>query len=144
MPEIRTTAARGRRTLESLTPIASHEPPSTSHPPSRSRATATQTGAYCTLPVTDVVPFSVNVHVLVLLPPLGHAPDQMASRPFVTLSVIDVPIVNDAEPVVPTLTLMPAGFDNTRSPLRPVAVTVSVAAWPGGVTVSDAVRVVPL
>jgi hypothetical protein len=85
----------------------------------------------------------VNVHVFVLFPPLEHAPDQMASRPFVTLSVIDVPVVNDAEPVVPTLTLMPAGLDVTRSPLRPVAVTVSAAAWPGGVTVSDAMRVMP-
>src|SRR5688500_8697815 len=36
---------------------------------------------------------------------------------------------------------MPAGLEVTRSPPRPVAVTVSVAFWPGGVTVSVAVRV---
>jgi hypothetical protein len=74
------------------------------------------------------VPPSVNVQLLVLLPPLEHAPDQIASRPLVTLKVIDVPVLKDAEPVLPTLTLMPAGFDVTRSPLRPVAVTVSVAS----------------
>ena len=77
--------------------------------------------------VTDAFPFSVNVQVFVLLPPLEHAPDQMTSRLFVALSVIDVPIVNEAEPVLPTATLMPAGFEVTRSPPRPVAVTVSVA-----------------
>jgi hypothetical protein len=38
--------------------------------------------------VTAALPFSVNVQVLVLLPPLEHAPDLMASRPLVTLSVI--------------------------------------------------------
>jgi hypothetical protein len=81
------------------------------------------------------------VHVLVLFPPLEHAPDQTTLRPLVALSVIDVPVVNDAEPVLPTATLMPAGLEVTRSPLRPVAVTVSVAAWPGGVTVRLAVRV---
>jgi hypothetical protein len=95
------------------------------------------------LAVTDTLALSVKVHVLVLLPPLEHAPDQIASRPFVTLSVIDVPAVNDAEPVLPTLTLMPAGLDSTRSPLRPVAVTVRVTVWPGGLTVSVVVRVTP-
>ena len=89
--------------------------------------------------MTVALPFNVNVQVLVLVPLVEHAPDQMASRPFVTLSVIDVPVVNDAEPVLPTATLMPAGFDVTRSPLRPVALTVSVAACPGGFTVSVAV-----
>jgi len=69
----------------------------------------------------------VNVQVFVLLPPLEHAPDQMASRPFETLSVIDVPVTNDPEPVLPTATLIPAGLEVTRSPLRPLAVTVSVA-----------------
>ena len=77
--------------------------------------------------LTVAVPPSVNVHVFVLLPPLEHAPDQIASRPLVTLKVIDVPVLKDAEPELPTLTLMPAGFEVTRSPLRPVAVTVSVA-----------------
>jgi len=83
----------------------------------------------------------VNVHVLLLLPPLEHAPDQIASRPFETLSVIDVPLANDAEPELPTATLMPAGLEVTRSPLRPVAVTVKVTFCPAGVTVNVAVRV---
>ena len=67
------------------------------------------------------------MHVFVLFPPLEHAPDQITSRPFVALNVIDVPVVNDADPVLPTATLMPAGLEVTRSPLLPVAVTVSVA-----------------
>jgi hypothetical protein len=33
--------------------------------------------------------------------------------------VIVVPVATDAEPVVPTATLMPVGVDVTRSPLRP-------------------------
>jgi hypothetical protein len=77
--------------------------------------------------VTDAAPVNVNVQLLVLFPPLEHAPDQIASRPFVTLSVIAVPVENDADPALPTGTLMPAGLDVTRSPLRPVAVTLSVA-----------------
>ena len=99
-----------------------------------------------TFAVTLAVPFSVNVHVFLLLPPLEQAPDQMTSRLLVALSVIEVPTVNDAEPVLPTATLMPAGVEVTRCPLRPVAVTVSVAVWPGdeaGFTVSGAVRVTP-
>jgi hypothetical protein len=79
------------------------------------------------LAVTDALLFKVKRQVLVLLPPLEQAPDQMASRPLVTLNVIDVPVANDAEPVLPTATLIPDGLDVTRSPLRPVAVTVSVA-----------------
>jgi hypothetical protein len=77
--------------------------------------------------VTDPVPVSVNVQVLRLVPPLEHAPDQIASRPLVTLSVIAVPVENCADPVLPTATLMPAGLDVTRSPVRPVAVTLKVA-----------------
>lgn len=69
---------------------------------------------------------NVNVHVRRLLPPLEQAPDQIASRPFDTLSVIDVPVANDADPVLPTATLIPAGLDVTRSPLLPLALTVSV------------------
>lgn len=69
----------------------------------------------------------MNVQVFRLLPALEQAPDQIASRPFVTLRVIDVPVVNDADPELPTATLMPAGLDVTRSPLRPLAATVSVA-----------------
>jgi len=83
----------------------------------------------------------VKVHVLVLFPPLEQAPDQMASRPFDTLSVMAVPLVNDADPELPTFTLIPAGLEVMRSPLRPVAVTVKVAPCPAGVTVSVAVRV---
>jgi len=87
---------------------------------------------HCTFAVTEASAFSVNVHVLVLLPPLEHAPDQIASRPLVTLKVIDVPDPNVALPVLPTATLMPAGDDVTRSPLRPDAVTVSVRGVVGG------------
>jgi len=80
------------------------------------------------LAVTVPLALNVNVHVLCLFPPLEQAPDQTASRPLLTLRVIDVPAANEADPVLPTLTLMPAGLDVTRSPLRPVAVTVNVAA----------------
>ena len=82
---------------------------------------------HCTFAVTDAVPASVNVQLFALLPPLEHPPDHTASRPFETVSVIDVPVVNDADPVLPTATLIPTGVEVTRSPLRPVAVTVSVA-----------------
>jgi len=102
--------------------------------------------SHCTFAVTDAAAFSVNVQVLALFPPLEQAPDQMASRPFETVSVIEVPVVKGADPVVPTATLIPAGVEVTLSPLRPVAVTVSVAVWPGagaGVTVNTALRVAP-
>jgi hypothetical protein len=79
------------------------------------------------LAVTVAFPVRVKVHVFVLFPPLEQAPDQMTSRSFVARSVIAVPTVNDAEPLLPTGTSIPAGVDVTRSPLRPVAVTVSVA-----------------
>ena len=101
---------------------------------------------YCTLAVTEALAVRVNVQVLALFPPLEQAPDQMASRPFETVSVIDVPVVKDADPVVPTATLIPAGVEVTLSPLRPVAVTVSVPVWAGagaGVTVNTALRVAP-
>jgi hypothetical protein len=88
--------------------------------------------AHCTFAVTVAAAFSVNVQLLALLPPLEQAPDQIASRPFETLSVIAVPVANDAEPVLPLATLMPAGLEVIRSPLRPLAVTVSVAAAGGG------------
>lgn len=77
--------------------------------------------------LTAAFVFNVNVQVFVLLPPLEHAPDQMTSRSFVARSVIAVPTANDAEPLLPTATLMPAGLEVTRSPPRPVAVTVRVA-----------------
>jgi hypothetical protein len=87
---------------------------------------------YCTFAETDAFAFSVNVHVLVLLPLLEQAPDQMASRPFETLNVIDVPVANDADPVPPTATRSPEGDELTVSPLRPLAVSVSVAVAVGG------------
>ena len=88
---------------------------------------------------------SVNVHVFRLDPPLEHAPEKIASRPFDTVNVIDVPVANDAEPLLPTLTLMPAGVDVTRSPLRPLADTVSVAfCGGGGGAAGDTVRVAVL
>lgn len=91
--------------------------------------------------MTDAFPVRVNAHVFALFPPLEQAPDQTASRPFDTLSVIAVPVGKGADPVLPTATLIPAGLEVIRSPLRPVAVTVSVAACPGAFTVSVAVRV---
>ena len=105
---------------------------------------------HCTFAVTDAALLIVNVQLLVLLPPLEQAPDQIASRPLEMLNVTLAPDVNAAEPLLPTATLMPAGADMTRSPLRPVAVTVSVTVCGGGgggaavVTVRPAVRVVPL
>src|SRR5262245_55462899 len=65
----------------------------------------------------------------------------MTSRLLVARSVIDVPTGNGAEPVLPTATFTPAGVEVTRSPPRPVAVTLSVTVCAGGVTVSTAVRV---
>ena len=91
--------------------------------------------------MTVAVPVSVNVQVL--LSPLVHAPDQTTLRPFETVSVIAVPVLNGADLVLPTATLIPAGLEVTLSPRRPLAVTVSVADWPAGVTVSVAVRVPP-
>jgi hypothetical protein len=82
---------------------------------------------YWTLAVTVPVALNVNLHVLCFVPPLEHAPDQIASRPLVTVKVIDVPVVNDADWLLPTRTLIPVGLELTRSPLRPVAATVSVA-----------------
>ena len=77
--------------------------------------------------VTLALPFSVNVQVRCFSPPLEQAPDHTASRPFEILRVMDVPTAKEADPVLPTLTLIPEGLDDTLSPLRPVAVTVSVA-----------------
>jgi hypothetical protein len=77
------------------------------------------------LAVTAAFAFNVNVQVFVLFPPLEHAPDQMTSRLFVALSVIVVPVANDADPLLPTATLMPAGFEVTRSPPRPARSSAS-------------------
>ena len=74
----------------------------------------------------------MKVQLVRLLPPLEQAPDQMASRPLLTDNVTDVPTLNDAEPLLPVFTLIPAGLDVTRSPLRPVALTVTVALCGGG------------
>jgi hypothetical protein len=92
-----------------------------------------------------------NVQLFTLLPPLEQAPEKIASRPFDAVSTIDAPDAKDAEAVLPTLTLIPAGDETTRSPLRPVAVTVTVTpcdtgggvAAAEGVTVATAVRVTP-
>jgi hypothetical protein len=101
--------------------------------------------------VTAASAVGVKRQVFVLPPPLEQAPDQIASRPFVTLSVIAVPFAKEARAVLPTATLIPAGLDVTRSPLRPVAVTVSIIVPLGGggggadcgITVSVAVRLTP-
>ena len=85
----------------------------------------------------------VKVQVLDLLPPLEQAPDQIASRPLLTLNVIELLVAKLADAVLPTATLMPAGLESTRSPLRPVAVTVNVAFAVGGFTVSVALRLIP-
>ena len=90
--------------------------------------------------MTEALAVIVKVHVATLAPPLEQAPDHTTERPLVTLSVIDVFVAKDAVPVLPTATLIPTGFELTVSPVRPVAVTVRVAAATG-VTVSEAVRV---
>src|SRR6058998_3704412 len=85
----------------------------------------------------------VKLHVLTLAPPLEQPPDQMASRPLLTLSVTDVPVAKLALPVVPTLTVSPAGLEETVSPARPVAVSVNRAPVGCGMTARLAVRMVP-
>jgi len=69
-----------------------------------------------------------------------------------TLKVIDVPMGNEAVPLLPTVTLTPVGVQVMRSPLRPEAATVRVTVWAGGggggggaaaLTVAVAVRVMP-
>ena len=82
--------------------------------------------------VTAAFAVSVNVHDVVLFPPLEHAPDQIALLPPGTETVIAVPDENDACMVLPTATLIPAGLEVTRWPLRPVAVTVRAADGGGG------------
>ena len=95
------------------------------------------------------MPLIVNVQLVVLLPPLEQAPDHIALRPLETLSLTDVPTGNDADPLLPVVTLTPVGVEVTRSPLRPLAVTVSVADCGGGgggeaeLTVRVAVFVTP-
>src|SRR5262249_28765188 len=88
------------------------------HPPTSSR--------YCTFACTLALPDSVKGPDVGWLPPLEQAPDQIAERPPDTVSVTD-PAGSVADPVPPTDTLMPAGFDVTLCPLRPDADTVRVA-----------------
>jgi hypothetical protein len=59
--------------------------------------------SYCTFASTVEFVLSVNVHVLALAPLLEHAPDQMASRPLETVSVILLPAANGAVDVLPTV-----------------------------------------
>jgi hypothetical protein len=89
------------------------------------------------------LPVIVNVQDFARLPPLEHAPDQTASRPLLAFKVIDVLPANPADAALPAATLMPAGVDVTRSPLRPSAATVNVTVLPGGFNVSVAARVTP-
>jgi hypothetical protein len=102
--------------------------------------------AYCTLALTDAAAFKVKMQDPVLLPPLEHAPDQIALLPFEIVRVMPVPCVNDAIMELPTGTLMPAGFEITLSPVRPVADTVSEAVVGGGAagfSVSVPITVLP-
>jgi hypothetical protein len=92
---------------------------------------------------TPPVPLIENVQVLAFWPPLEQAPDQIASPPLSTRKVMSPPVVNPAVRLLPKATLIPAGLDTTRSPLRPLAVTVSAAAAAVGFTNSTAMRVAP-
>ena len=77
--------------------------------------------------MTEPGPDTVKVQVRTLLPPLEQAPDHTVDRPSDAVRLTLVPMGNDADPVLPVATLMPAGLEVTRSPLRPVAVRVIVA-----------------
>jgi len=80
---------------------------------------------YCTFAVTATAPVTVRLQLFVLAPPLEQPPDQIASRPLLTVSVTDVPVAKLALPVVPTLTASPAGLEEIDSPERPVAVRLN-------------------
>ena len=67
----------------------------------------------------------VKLQLFVLELPLEQPPDQMASRSLLTDSVTTVPVAKLALLEVPTFTLSPAGLEETDSPDRPLAVTVS-------------------
>jgi len=76
---------------------------------------------------------------------LEQAPDQIALRPLATLNVITEFGWNFATWLVPVATLIPAGLETTRSPLRPPAVTSSevVVGAVTGLSVRVAERVTP-
>ena len=101
--------------------------------------------SYCTFAVTVEFALIVNVQVLVLLLLLEQSPPQMASRPLATLRVITVPGANCATALLPVGTLIPAGLETTRSPLRPPATTPSenVVGATVGLMVKVAERVTP-
>src|SRR5437588_2468091 len=67
----------------------------------------------------------VRLQVFCFAPPLEQLPDQIASRPLLTVRVTRVPEAKLAVALVPTFTRSPAGLDATLSPNRPVAVRVS-------------------
>src|SRR5262249_10653403 len=98
---------------------------------SRTSLTAGPRLRHCTFAVTAPFPDGVNVQLRCFRPLLEQAPDQMASR-LPAVSVIATPAANDAEPVLPTGTLSPAGFEVTRAPVRPVAVRLTVSVCDGG------------
>jgi hypothetical protein len=102
--------------------------------------------AYCTFANTVEFAFKVNVQLLAFLPPLEHAPDQMASRPLETVSVMRVPGAKAAVDVLPTTALIPAGLELMLSPCLPPAVTLRLTvegAGAGGFSASVAERVTP-
>jgi hypothetical protein len=129
-------------------PAARHTAGPNAAPQNGGRADAP---GHWTLTATVAFDVGAKVQLFTLLPPLEQAPEKIASRPFDAVSTIDAPDAKDAEAVLPTLTLIPAGDETTRSPLRPVAVTVTVTpcdtgggvAAADGVTVATAVRVTP-
>ena len=102
-----------------------------------------RTWTHWTLAVTVAVPVSVNEQDFALAPPLEQAPEKIASRLFDTLSVTTVPVANDAAAVPPATASMPTGLEVTCTPVRPVTMTVNVAAAAGGRIVNAAVRVTP-
>src|SRR5262245_59181670 len=111
---------------------AAHAGPTPAPPPPTAGDAGPRRPRYCTFTVSDAFALSVKVQVFTLLPPLLHAPDQIASRLFDTRNVMLVPVAKVAEPVVPTGTLRPDGVEETVSPLRPLAERVSCASCGGG------------
>ena len=106
--------------------------------------TSSKKRGYCTFAFTEAFPVKLNVQVAVLL--AEQAPVQIAVRPPATVNVTRLLMGNDAAPAPPTATLMPEGLEVTLFPLRPLAVTVSVAvagAAGAGFSVSTADWVTP-